>query len=131
MILLDTHTLVWWTSEKGRLPKMLDGEITKAYENYEVCVSAISIWEVALLVKKETLLLKMPFQAWYNIFNQLTKLKSVPIDNKIALLSINLPGSFHKDPADRFIVATALSLGCPIATKDQKILSYKKVKSVW
>jgi PIN domain nuclease of toxin-antitoxin system len=131
MILLDTHALIWWTSDKEKLPKKLNQELSEAYESGNLAVSAISIWEIALLYKKDKMTLKMPFGEWYDYFSQLTEIKSVPVDNEIAVRSVNLPGEYHKDPADRIIIATALSLGCPLVTKDKKIHAYKFVKSVW
>jgi len=55
----------------------------------------------------------------------------VPIDNKIAVLSVNLPDFSHKDPADRIIIATALNLGVKLVTSDSKILNYKHVQAIW
>jgi PIN domain nuclease of toxin-antitoxin system len=55
----------------------------------------------------------------------------LPVDVDIALKSVHLPGQFHKDPADRMIVATARKLAVPLVTKDEKIRAYPHVKTIW
>jgi len=55
----------------------------------------------------------------------------VPVDNDIARLSVQLPEYPHQDPADRMIIATALSLGARIVTKDHKFQAYTGVPTVW
>ena len=55
----------------------------------------------------------------------------VPVDNRIALRSTRLPGRFHSDPADRIIVASALSLGATLITKDDKLRRYLHVDTLW
>jgi len=55
----------------------------------------------------------------------------IPISNSIAVKSINLPQPLHSDPADRIIIATALSTGAPLITKDKKISDYSHVKTIW
>jgi PIN domain nuclease of toxin-antitoxin system len=55
----------------------------------------------------------------------------VPVSNSIALKSVQLPGELHSDPADRIIIATAISLGAFLVTKDDKIRNYQHVKTVW
>jgi PIN domain nuclease of toxin-antitoxin system len=94
-------------------------------------ISPISIWEICLLVQKKKVHFTQSLQQTLNIIHSMTELESIPIDNRIAELSQTLPGSFHKDPADRFIVATARHLGATLITKDVKIRKYKHVKTLW
>ena len=58
-------------------------------------------------------------------------LNFVPVDNRIALKSVQLPGPLHPDPADRMSIATALVLGGTLITKDEKLLHYPHVKTFW
>jgi PIN domain nuclease of toxin-antitoxin system len=53
------------------------------------------------------------------------------VDVEVATKSVDLPGDFHKDPADRMIVATARKLAVPLVTKDDKIRAYAHVKTIW
>jgi PIN domain nuclease of toxin-antitoxin system len=55
----------------------------------------------------------------------------VPVDNEIAVRSVELPGEIHKDPADRMIVATARKLAAPLVTADEKIQNYPHVRTIW
>lgn len=55
----------------------------------------------------------------------------VPVDNAIGVRSVGLPEPLHRDPADRIIIATALSLGMPLVTQDAKIRGYSHVKTIW
>jgi PIN domain nuclease of toxin-antitoxin system len=54
-----------------------------------------------------------------------------PVDNDIAVESTRLPGRFHKDPADRLIVALARALSAPLITSDRRIRDYRPVKTIW
>jgi len=58
-------------------------------------------------------------------------LNFVPVNNRIALLSVRLPKPLHADPADRIIIATALILGATLVSKDERILAYPHVDSLW
>jgi PIN domain nuclease of toxin-antitoxin system len=55
----------------------------------------------------------------------------VPVDNTITLRSVDLPGNFHPDPADRIIAATAMTMGLPLVTRDDKIRNYQHLKTIW
>ncbi len=60
-----------------------------------------------------------------------TIMEIVPVDNTISLRSVTLPGQFHADPADRIISATAMTMGLPLVTRDDKILNYQHVRTLW
>lgn len=111
MIVLDTHAWVWWISAPERLSRRGREAIDGSMGDASVCVSAISCWEVALLVKKGRLELTMDPSDWISRCEALPFLRFVPVDNHIALRSVQLPAPLHEDPADRIIVATAQSLG--------------------
>lgn len=131
MILLDTHTLVWWIKGSSKLSSKAKEAILESFTDKSIYISSISIWEICMLVRSGELGFDMDIDEWVRKLELMPEITFVPINNTIARASIFLPKLNHKDPADRIIIATALSLGCPIATKDQKIHSYKMVKSVW
>lgn len=131
MIVLDTHAWVWWVSGSKELSSPAAEAIEEAAADGDLRVSSISAWEVAMLVRAERLELRMDVQDWIAESEGLPFLDFVPVDNRIALHSTALPGSFHADPADRMIVATARTLGAPVVTKDRKIRRYRHVKTVW
>lgn len=96
-----------------------------------IYVSAISTWEIALLVSKDRLRFTMDSQDWIAKSEALPFLHFVPVDNAIAIRSVRLPEPFHKDPADRIIVATAMTMGAPLVSSDGRILEYPHVKTIW
>jgi PIN domain nuclease of toxin-antitoxin system len=89
------------------------------------------VWEVAFLVMRNRLKLTMQVSDWIHKSELLPFMKFVPVTNSIALRSVNLPTPLHNDPADRIIIATAMSLGASVITKDEKIRNYPHVKSIW
>jgi len=131
MIVLDTHAWIWFISKPEVLSKKAKKAVAAAVKEKNVLVSSISAWEVALLVKKKRLKLSMDVSDWIAKSENLPFIQFIPVSNSIAVKSVNLPQSFHPDPADRIIIATALSTGAPIVTKDKKISDYSHVKTIW
>ena len=129
MILLDTHTWVWWVNDAAKLSSRAEEAIYKAVAEKSVYLSSISAWEVALLISKNKLHLKMDVATWVGYSETLSYVTFIPVNNRIALNSVALP--LHPDPADRLIVATALHLGADIVTKDSQIAAYDGVKTIW
>lgn len=131
MIVLDTHTLVWWVTGDATLSKKAKSVIEREHDGGEIIVSAISAWEITMLVEKDRLVLSMDVSSWLATVAEIEGVKFLPVDVEIANKSVVLPGEFHKDPADRMIVATARKLAAPVVTKDEKIQSYPHVKTIW
>ena len=128
MILLDTATWIWRASDPERLSPRARRAIDEADG---ALVSAISVWEVAMLVAKRRIQLDRPVERWVDIALALPGIQLVPLEPAIAVRSTKLPGEFHPDPADRIIVATALENSVPILTPDERIRSYPHVQTVW
>jgi len=131
VIVLDTHALVWWVTGDAELSKKAKAVIEREQDSGEIIVSAISVWEIAMLVEKGRLILSMDVSSWLATVAEIERVKFLPVDMVIANKSVALPGEFHKDPADRMIVATSRKLAVPIVTKDEKIRSYPHVKTIW
>ena len=131
MIVLDTHAWVWFVSNPELLSKKAKRTIERAVVDNNVFISSISAWEVALLTSKKRLLLSMEVADWIKKSEMLPFVNFIPVDNSIAVKSVNLPQSFYSDPADRIIIATAISLGASLITKDERILKYPHVKTIW
>jgi len=131
VIVLDTHALVWWVAGDSTLSKKAKAAIERELSGGEIIVSAISAWEIAMLVKREKLVLSMDVGSWLATVSAVEAVRFMPVDAEIAVKSVDLPGDFHKDPADRMIVATARKLAVPLVTKDEKIRSYAHVKTIW
>ena len=131
LIVLDTHAWVWFISNPELLSERAKRYVDAAVEEKAVMISSISVWEVALLIAKKRLILTLELNDWIAKSEMLPFFKFIPVDNSVAIKSVNLPQPLHSDPADRIIIATAISLGAPIVTKDEKILNYSQVQTVW
>jgi PIN domain nuclease of toxin-antitoxin system len=131
VIVLDTHTLIWWVTNDAALSKKAKTAIERERAGGEIIVSAISAWEIAMLVKRETIAFSMDVENWLATVQQIPGVRFAPVDVDVSLKSVQLPGEFHKDPADRLIVATARKFAAPLVTKDLKIRAYAHVKTIW
>lgn len=132
MIVLDTHALVWWVSDPAQIPAKSRRLIERAAgQAGSLAISCISVWEIAMLVARGRLQLSVPVETWLAALQSLPSLSFVPIDNSIAVRSVALPSFPHKDPADRFIVATTLETGATLVTGDRRLRGYKEIASAW
>jgi PIN domain nuclease of toxin-antitoxin system len=131
LIVLDTHAWVWWASEPDLLSRRARDAIDEAVAGRDVCVSSISVWEVALLVQKGRLELTLDTHAWVRRSEALPYLRFIPVDNPVALAAARLEEPFHADPADRMIVATAQALDAPLVTRDRRIHDFPGVQALW
>jgi PIN domain nuclease of toxin-antitoxin system len=131
VIVLDTHTLIWWVTNDAALSKKAKTAIERERVGGEIIVSAISAWEIAMLVERETLAFSMDVENWLATVQQIPGVRFAPVDVDVSVKSVQLPGEFHKDPADRLIVATARKFAASLVTKDLKIRAYAHVKTIW
>jgi PIN domain nuclease of toxin-antitoxin system len=132
LIVLDTHTLLWWASgDKVQLSEAAAQTIEGELNGGQIIVSSISAWELAMLVNKNRLVLSMDIEEWLLVVGQIEAVNFVPVDNEIAVKSTELPGEFHKDPADRIIIATARKFAASLITADEKIRVYPHVRTIW
>jgi PIN domain nuclease of toxin-antitoxin system len=129
MIVLDTHIFVWLNQNDPRLTDNHRQIITKERE-HGLGISTISLIEIARLVTAERITLPLPIEEWFEIALAQKGIILISITPKIAVEAQTLPGDFHKDPADRIIVATARLLDVPVVTVDRKILNYSFVRTV-
>lgn len=132
LILLDTHAWVWWVAEPERLPRPARDAIQARIEAGEALrVSAISTWEVAMLVERGRLELRLDVEAWVARSEAAPEIEFVPVDSRIALRAVLLEDFAHRDPADRIIAATALRLDAALVTADTRLHSYAPLTTLW
>lgn len=133
MIVLDTHALLWWVNGDAQLSQnaleAIDHELQA--DHGEILMSAISAWEIALLVEKGRLTLSMATDDWLDTVEEIEGVRFIAIDATTAVESTRLPGMFHKDPADRMIVALARHFNAELITADDKITAYRHVRTLW
>jgi PIN domain nuclease of toxin-antitoxin system len=126
VIVLDTHAWFWLVASPDRLSEVAATAIDSADK---IGISAISCWEIAMLAEKKRLELDRPAPKWLEDALTSTGTVLLSIEPAIAALAARLP--LHGDPADRLIVATAMTGGAELVTKDQKIRSSGLVSTVW
>jgi len=127
MIVLDTHIWVWWVHGDDKLPPEYKAFI-QDNESAGLGISAISCWEVAKLVEYKRLSLPIAVGEWLDQALAYPGMRLLDLTPRIAVESTQLPGEFHRDPADQIIVATARVYACPLVTLDGKIHAYPHVQ---
>ena len=131
MIVLDTHIWIWWVSNPKKLSTPARKAINNAVKSNNIFISSISAWEAALLNYKKRLVLSIDFDEWMATSEKLPFISFIPVDNSIAVKSVSLPEPLQSDPADRIIISTSITLGAELVTKDEKIINYPYVKTIW
>lgn len=122
MILLDTHALLWLDDGRAELGLASRRAADEALRQGRLAISAISFWEIARLVQRLRVTVRLPMEAWRRDLLG-SGLYEVEIDGRIGVLAAQLE-QLHRDPADRFIVASAVDLGARLITADQRILAW-------
>jgi len=125
--LLDTHVWFWLVrGREGRLAARTAAKLEQAALGAPLGVSVISVWEIALLASKGRIGLGMPVHEWIDATLNRPGFMRVDLDPATVIESCALPGDFHADPADRFLVATARLKNMVLVTRDKRILEYGK-----
>ena len=119
-VLCDTCALIWLATGDAKLSRAARTAIRDAEL---LCFSSISIWEVARKAKAGELELPVSPALFADMLVKQYGMKELPLDNAIMLRSSALP-EIHKDPADRFIIATALLNDCVVVTGDRRFPEY-------
>jgi len=123
-VLLDTHVLVWLLDGDRRLSPAAVEAIRQAAVTNQAFVSAITPWEIAMLVAKNRLTFTCDVQTWLDEALGQPGIALAPIPPVVAVDSVRLPGTLHGDLADRIIAATARHLRATLVTADARLLSY-------
>jgi PIN domain nuclease of toxin-antitoxin system len=122
-LLLDTCALIW-LSQDAPVADGVEDAIRKARSNGGLHVSAITAWEMGMLVSKQRMpATKHPLQ-WFDDFTANANVNVCDASPVILVASSYLPQPVHNDPTDRIIIATARENGLTIITRDRAILSY-------
>jgi len=130
-VLLDTCVWIWLASDRQRLSEAAFEAIAVARKESRLGVSVISCWEVANLVEKGRLNFRIPVRDWIHRALRMEGLIQTDLTADICIGSTELPGSFHGDPADQILVATARGLGATLITPDRAIRQYPHVPTIW
>lgn len=128
-LLLDTHILLWLDSGDRRLSGPTRRAIEDArQEGRRIFLSAVSVWEIAMLVYKGSIELDVPVNSWVARFLDQSGVEAVPLDCVAASRAYALHHLEHGDPADRLLIATAIGLDCLLVTYDDRIRRFARTR---
>jgi PIN domain nuclease of toxin-antitoxin system len=125
-VLLDTHVWLWLAlGSAGKIAPTVLKALEEAARSGGLLVSIVSVWELALLVARERVVLPLPLNEWVELALSRPEIRLVGLSRPNTVIdSVNLPGEIHADPADRFLIATARSRRAMLATHDERIIAY-------
>jgi PIN domain nuclease of toxin-antitoxin system len=124
-LLLDTHIALWLETGDERLRSTTRTLIDECWQQgATVFLSAVSVWEIALLVDAGRIGLDVPVERWVERFLDWNGIQAAPLDHRAASRSYTLHHLEHRDPADRLLIATAIELDCPLVTYDERIIRF-------
>ena len=123
IFLLDTHIIVWWFEKNVRLSSAQKEVLASADPENPLAVSDISLWEISTLTSLGRLRLQLPLRDWLERAVAPPLVRRIGISPAIAAEVASLPDSFHRDPADRVLVATSRILGATLLTLDTRIIN--------
>ena len=126
-ILLDTHVWIW--SQEAQEQFGPEARSIILNEDNDLFVSSISSLEISRLVWRKHLTLAGQLRTWISETLQALRAETIPVTHEIALAAYELPGEFHRDPADRILVATAVVHNFTLMTADNRILEYPHLLS--
>ena len=126
-LLLDTHVALWLYGGDARLAAATRALIDESWqEGGTIYLSAVTAWEVALLVDAGHIELDLPVEQWVERFLDRPGTEIVPLGYRAACHAYQLQHLEHRDPADRLLIATAIELACPLVTDDERIDRFAK-----
>ncbi len=131
MIVLDTHALIWWVNSPSELSAKARRAIETHAKSAEIAVSAISVFEIATLVRRRRLEFGIPLQQWLGALRSLPELRFEPVSDIVGQIAGEFGESMHGDPGDRIIAATALSLNAKLVTADSRLLGFAGLQCIW
>jgi PIN domain nuclease of toxin-antitoxin system len=131
-LLLDTHVWLWLAlGTSGKIAPAPLKALEETARSSGLMVSIISIWELALLVARERVILPLPLNDWVGLALSRPEIRLVGLSRPNTVIdSVNLPGELHADPADRFLIATARNRRATLATRDDRIIAYGQLGHV-
>jgi PIN domain nuclease of toxin-antitoxin system len=129
VILLDTHVLIWMSSDPGRLSARARDQIVEARRKTGLAVASITLWELAWLAENQRVLYSGSVESF--VRETISRVAVKSLSPEIVAVAAHLPDKYPKDPSDRLIGSTAIVSGIPLVTADEQIRSSGIVECVW
>jgi len=131
MITLDTHIIVWNALQPEKISSKARKMIDQANEMGKIFIADISLWEIAMLMHKQRLVLDTAYAEFINLIRAANHYVFESITPEVADLSVSLTSEINLDPADQLICATSIVRGAPLVTADSNLRAAKIVKTIW
>jgi PIN domain nuclease of toxin-antitoxin system len=129
VILLDTHAAIWIVRNDAALGRKARELAVAALDDGQLAISAISFWEIALLIARARLR-SLDDPAETRLLIMRAGIREIPLTGDIAIIAVELD-ALHSDPADRFIAATAVAHDAALMTADEALLRWRsKIKRI-
>jgi PIN domain nuclease of toxin-antitoxin system len=129
VILLDTHVLIWMSSDPGRISTKARHQIVEARRDTGIAVASITLWELAWLAEHQRILYAGSVESF--VRETISRVVVKSLSPEIVAVAAHMPDNYPKDPSDRLIGSTAIVSGMPLVTADEKIRSSGIVECVW
>jgi PIN domain nuclease of toxin-antitoxin system len=129
VILLDTHVLIWMSSDPERLSAKARHQIAEARRKTGLAVASITLWELAWLAENQRILYAGSVESF--VRETISRVAVKSLSPEIVAVAAHLPENYPKDPSDRLIGSTAIVSGIPLVTADERIRSSGILECVW
>ncbi len=127
---VDTHALLWWFGDEGKLSRKQKRVLRSATAESPVLISCISLWEIATLHSLRRIHVEMPLVQWLKQITHTPEIQLCSISPEVAAEVAYLPNTFHRDPGDRIIVSTARVAQARLLTSDRRIVDAQLVETI-
>ena len=131
MITVDTHVILWDALQPELLSEKAKEAIEKANQTDGLFFCSISLWEIAMLIRKKRIEVNVPYRDLVQLLLSCNKYLFQEITPEIAELSTALPDTINSDPADRIIAATSLVTKTPLVTADENLRKSELLQTIW
>lgn len=131
MILMDTCAIIWDALEPTKLSEAALAAVNKADAHNALIIADISLWEIAMLIKKGRIQIETTPTHFMNLYLQSRNIIVQSISPEIAELSVNFSTDINSDPADRIIAATSIIHNAQLVTADQNLRNSNLLDTLW
>jgi PIN domain nuclease of toxin-antitoxin system len=131
MIVADTHVIIWDALNSKKLSEKAKNAIAQANRNDGIIFCEISLWEIAMLIRKKRIQIDTDYQEFIGLVLASNKYILYGLTPEIAELSVNLPPEVNSDPADRMIAATSILKNAALVTNDKNLQNANCIHTIW
>lgn len=131
MITVDSHVIIWNALKPSLLSRNAKKAIDNANETDGILFCEISLWEIAMLIKKKRLVIDIAYIEFIKLLKAANNYIFKELTPEIAGLSVELPSEINQDPADRIICATSILNNTQLVTADKNLRKAKSIKTLW